>query len=288
MTVITTTYGANTTITMDLSALASSATFVAGRESSQIDNASNYLSNLSGLISDAHSAAVVAQALNASDMSDLRSAINAVTATVSASDISDIASAVWATALATKLVQLNPSDLSDIRSAISAGPGATVTASDISDIASAVKAILASDLSDILSAAVQTNSRTLVVQSQTSDIYSLLSDVSSDLGVMSGVLSDTLSSVQAAGIRKKTAYNDFEFLMVDSTDHVTPKTGLTVTGQRSIDGGVFAAVGGVIAEGSAGIYQFDAAAADTNGDSITWKFTGVGADATYFSFKTIP
>ena len=34
-------YSANTTITMDLANLASSATFVAGRESSQIDNTSN-------------------------------------------------------------------------------------------------------------------------------------------------------------------------------------------------------------------------------------------------------
>jgi hypothetical protein len=34
-------YSSNTTITMDLSALASSATFVAGRESSQVDNTTN-------------------------------------------------------------------------------------------------------------------------------------------------------------------------------------------------------------------------------------------------------
>lgn len=34
-------YSSNTTITMDLSALASSSTFIAGRESSQIDNSSN-------------------------------------------------------------------------------------------------------------------------------------------------------------------------------------------------------------------------------------------------------
>ena len=40
-TIITTTYSANTAITMDLSALASSSTFLAGRESTQIDNTSN-------------------------------------------------------------------------------------------------------------------------------------------------------------------------------------------------------------------------------------------------------
>lgn len=40
-TIITTTYSANTAITLDISALASSAIFVAGRESSEIDNTAN-------------------------------------------------------------------------------------------------------------------------------------------------------------------------------------------------------------------------------------------------------
>lgn len=87
--------------------------------------------------------------------SDIKSAIAAITITLSASDISDIASAVAAAATG-------------------------VTASDISDIASAVKAILASDMSDILSAAVQTNSRVLLNQSFLSDIRSHVSDLQSD------------------------------------------------------------------------------------------------------------
>src|SRR3990167_5370578 len=65
---------------------------------------------------------------------------------------------------------------SDLRSQIG-GITVTVSASDISDIASAVDAILASRLSDILSAAVQTNSRVLLNQSRISDVYSLLSDL---------------------------------------------------------------------------------------------------------------
>jgi hypothetical protein len=56
----------------------------------------SYLVGMSGAISDAHSAAVVAQSIGASDFSDIRSAINALTVTVTASDISDIASAVAA------------------------------------------------------------------------------------------------------------------------------------------------------------------------------------------------
>lgn len=38
-TVVTTTYGSNTAITMDLSSLGTSSTFIAGRESNEIDNA---------------------------------------------------------------------------------------------------------------------------------------------------------------------------------------------------------------------------------------------------------
>jgi uncharacterized protein YeeX (DUF496 family) len=124
--------------------------------------------------------------LNASVMSDLRSAVAAVTVNLTASDISDIASAVAAAVT-------------------------TITASDISDIASRVDAVLASRLSDILSAAQQTNSRVLLVQSHASDIYSLLSDVQSDFqsrvpkrvatdSQLSALTSDVLSAVAAGGI----------------------------------------------------------------------------------------
>ncbi len=81
--------------------------------------------------------------------------------------------------MSTTGVQLNNSSMSDLRSAITAGPAGAVTVSDISDIASRVDAVLASRLSDILSAAVQINSRALVAQSFLSDIYSLVSNINS-------------------------------------------------------------------------------------------------------------
>jgi len=37
-------------------------------------------------------------------------------------------------------------------------------------------------------------------------------------------------------------------LMVDSTDHVTPKTGLTLTVTKSKNGGAFGALSGSVAE----------------------------------------
>jgi len=86
---------------------------------------------------------------------------------------------------------------------------------------------------------------------------------------------------------KNSAYSNFEFEMVLASDHVTPATGLSVTGQRSIDGGAFATVSGTITEVSNGIYQFDALAADTNGTVITWRFSAATADDTFVTFQTV-
>jgi hypothetical protein len=88
------------------------------------------------------------------------------------------------------------------------------------------------------------------------------------------------------GVKKNTALSDFTFVMYDSADSKTPKTGLTVTGQRSLDAGAPAAVGGAIAEISLGLYQFDALAADTNADFGVWIFSAVGADDTIIPFMT--
>ncbi len=90
----------------------------------------------------------------------------------------------------------------------------------------------------------------------------------------------------AKGITKNAAHNDIEFLMVSASDHFSPRTGLTVSGTRSIDGGAFASVDGTIAEVANGIYQFDALAADLNGDVITFRFTATTADDRYIMVKT--
>lgn len=83
-----------------------------------------------------------------------------------------------------------------------------------------------------------------------------------------------------AGIRikKNTALANFMFLMVDSTDHITPKTGLTITATRSIDGAAFAACANAAAEVANGFYKINLANTDMNGDVIALKFTG-GATA---------
>lgn len=88
------------------------------------------------------------------------------------------------------------------------------------------------------------------------------------------------------GIQKNTALSNFEFVMIDSSDHVSGKTGLTVTAQRSIDGGAFAACANSVNEVSAGVYKINLSAADLNGDVVTLKFTATGADTTWITVKT--
>lgn len=95
-----------------------------------------------------------------------------------------------------------------------------------------------------------------------------------------------VTEVNVDGIKKNTALSNFEFLMVDSTDHVTGKTGLTITAERSIDGAAFAACANAAVEVSAGIYKINLATTDLNGDVITLKFTATGADARMVTIKT--
>ena len=88
------------------------------------------------------------------------------------------------------------------------------------------------------------------------------------------------------GIQKNTQLVAFPFFMVDSGDHVTGKTGLTVTAERSLDGAAFAACANGVAEVANGVYKITLAAADLNADTVVLKFTGTGADATIIVIKT--
>lgn len=80
----------------------------------------------------------------------------------------------------------------------------------------------------------------------------------------------------AGRIKKNTAFTNF-MIKMELTDG-SPGTGLTVTVQRAIDGGAFAALAvTTVTEISAGWYKFNLAAADVNGDSIAIKATATGA-----------
>src|SRR3990167_251462 len=79
-------------------------------------------------------------------------------------------------------------------------------------------------------------------------------------------------------VKKNTALANFMFPMIDSTDNVTLKTGLTVTGEVSIDGAAFGALTNSPTELASGVYKVDLAAADLNGTNIMLKFTATGGD----------
>lgn len=90
------------------------------------------------------------------------------------------------------------------------------------------------------------------------------------------------------GIKKNTAITAFTFLMVDSTDHVTAKTGLTVAGNLSGDGGAVAALTNTaaITEISNGLYEIDLTQGELNYDNVTLIFTATGADARLITIHT--
>jgi hypothetical protein len=108
---------------------------------------------------------------------------------------------------------------------------------------------------------------------------------SANLDAQLGAIDDLLDTEVAAILArlpvrptKNTALANFPFLMVDSTDHVTGETGLTVTATRSIDGGAFAACANAVTEVANGLYKINLAASDLNGDTIVLRFTATDAD----------
>lgn len=78
-------------------------------------------------------------------------------------------------------------------------------------------------------------------------------------------------------VKKNTALSNFMFVMTDSTTHA-PKTAVTVTAQRSIDGAAFAACANAVTELSNGVYTINLANTDLNGTNIMLRFTGASSD----------
>lgn len=164
-----------------------------------------------------------------------------------------------------------------------------IVASDIVVIDDAV--------SDVESSLVIVKSDTAAIELQVGDNNAELLAISSELVLLTSIYSDTtiidscctvIRNDLPTKVTKNVALNNFTFLMVDSTDHVTPKTGLTVTAQRSIDGAAFAAAANSVVEISNGAYKINLAAADLNGDTIMLRFTATGADDRLITIVTQP
>jgi len=91
---------------------------------------------------------------------------------------------------------------------------------------------------------------------------------------------------QPAGIQRNVALNNFEFLMVLNSDHVTPATGKTVVGEISQDGNAFSSLTNTITEVEYGIYKIDLTQIEMNAGIITLKFTANGCDQRIITIKT--
>ncbi len=84
-------------------------------------------------------------------------------------------------------------------------------------------------------------------------------------------------------LKQSTAFTRM-FMMIDSADHVTGKTGLSPTVTLSKAGGSFAAAGGTVTEVSSGWYKIALTTTDTNTlGELAFHVTGTGADPTDFS-----
>lgn len=114
------------------------------------------------------------------------------------------------------------------------------------------------------------------------------------------VLDATLSGHTTAGttggqlnilpesLKKNTAFSNFHFAMFDSTTKL-PVAGKTVTAERVIDGGTFAACANSVVEIANGLYRINLAGSDVNGNNmVTFRFTATGCDPTLRTVKVIP
>lgn len=116
-------------------------------------------------------------------------------------------------------------------------------------------------------------------------------DVRSAVGLASANLDTQLAAIQADSpnrVTKNTAFSAFTFVMVDATDNVSPKTGLTVTATRSLDGGAFASCANSVSEIGSGAYKIDLATTDTNANDVLLKFAATGAAVRFVKFVTQP
>lgn len=78
------------------------------------------------------------------------------------------------------------------------------------------------------------------------------------------------------------------FLMVDSTDHITPKTGLTPTVTISKNGGSLASPAGAVSEIGSGLYKVAANATDSNTlGPLVLHATATGADPSDTMFEVV-
>jgi hypothetical protein len=105
-------------------------------------------------------------------------------------------------------------------------------------------------------------------------------------GSVVGSVASVTNDVTVNHIKKSTALNNFQFVMVNATTNA-PMIGLTVTATRNIDRAGFAACANAVTEIGNGWYGLNLAASDLNGTVIGFRFTGTGASDRNFTVITV-
>jgi len=85
--------------------------------------------------------------------------------------------------------------------------------------------------------------------------------------------------------QKNTALSNFPFVMTGTDGQA--KTGLTITGQRRQDAGVFGSLDNSVTEVGQGAYTVDLSAADLNADTVLLLFTAGDALPTAITITTV-
>lgn len=104
--------------------------------------------------------------------------------------------------------------------------------------------------------------------------------IETGLSVGGGIVANitgSIDSISTVRPKKNTGLDNFMFPMFDSTTK-NPKTGLTVTAQRAIDGNPFAPCSNSAVELSNGVYRVSLSASDLNGNKVMLRFSATGAD----------
>lgn len=114
-------------------------------------------------------------------------------------------------------------------------------------------------------------------------VAGLIAAVEAKVDTIDNFLDTEIAAIKATTdsvkLKKNTAHTNYMFQMWDPAGD--PATSLTVTAERSLDGGAYAACANSVSELSAGTYKLDLADTDTNADKIMYKFTATGARPTY-------
>lgn len=97
------------------------------------------------------------------------------------------------------------------------------------------------------------------------------------VGGINANIKGSVGNVSTSRPVKNVGYDNFMFPMFDSSTK-SPKTGLSVTADRAIDGNPFSPCSNTVAELGSGVYRINLSAGDMNGDKIMFRFTATGAD----------